>query len=304
MTTGEDKLTLILTQIVPLGLQDLRNKAQDWGLDANSSQFPGVPVWRFYAVDGRGVSRNFKPLHLAWGIREEKDDGWGIGILPLVEIFGAINAEKFPSRNALEKEMVSLLRAFAAPAQHTNLTNLGEALESSEKPVCPAAKITSIWPKFREFKTPTSSAISTPSSSRQGPSAAETPTPTVTGKTRQKLSGKAQPIKASKLTKYAGEHGLFLSSDLNNEIPNDIKETLVNNANASLAYQTWRSIKSVRRRVLECERETDRDLSLPWNQVKLTIFTGWCLKRNLRDKTVQNYISKVNISHQCCTHLI
>ena len=68
---------------------------------------------------------------------------------------------------------------------------------------------------------------------------------------------------------------------------------LVDNANASLAYQTWRAIKSVQRRVAECEKETARDLSLPWSQVKLTIFTGWCLKRGLRDKTVENYISKV-----------
>ena len=47
---------------------------------------------------------------------------------------------------------------------------------------------------------------------------------------------------------------------------------LVDNANASLAYQTWRSIKSVKRRVVECERETSRDLSLPWSQVQLAIF--------------------------------
>ena len=80
---------------------------------------------------------------------------------------------------------------------------------------------------------------------------------------------------------------------MSEEIPADIKQTLVDNANASMAYQTWRSVKSVQRRVAECERETARDLSLPWSQVKLAIFTGWCLKRGLRDKTVENYISKV-----------
>ena len=88
---------------------------------------------------------------------------------------------------------------------------------------------------------------------------------------------------------------MFDTREMDSGIPSDIKKTLVDNANASLAFQTWRSIRSVERRVRECEKETSKDLSLPWSQIKLAIFTGWCLKRGLRDKTVENYISKVRI---------
>ena len=76
---------------------------------------------------------------------------WGIGILPLVEIIGAIAADRFPSRNALEKEMIKMLRSFTGPAQFDNHTNLGEALASKERPGCPTVKVISIWPKFKEM---------------------------------------------------------------------------------------------------------------------------------------------------------
>ena len=66
---------------------------------------------------------------------------WGIGILPLVEIIGA---DKFPSRNALEKQMIKMLRSFTGPAQFDNHTNLGEALASKERPGCPTVKVISL----------------------------------------------------------------------------------------------------------------------------------------------------------------
>ena len=69
---------------------------------------------------------------------------WGIGILPLVEIIGAIAADRFPSRNALEKEMIKMLRSFTGPAQFDNHTNLGEALASKERPGCPTVKVISL----------------------------------------------------------------------------------------------------------------------------------------------------------------
>ena len=285
--------------MAPLDLDKLRQVAQDWNLTVNSSQMPGVPVYKFYARDSKGSpSRTFKPLRMAWGVKEDKDDGWGIGILPMVEILGAIAAEKFPTRNVLEKEMVSMLRSFSAQAQYDNLTNLREALESEEKPACPVAKVPAVWPKFKEFRTSNgqsaSSSSSTPATST--PSAGPSSSTTAPGNNRLKVRGTAKPrIKQSELPKYSCNHGMFDTREMDSGIPSDIKKTLVDNANASLAFQTWRSIRSVERRVRECEKETSKDLSLPWSQIKLAIFTGWCLKRGLRDKTVENYISKVRI---------
>ena len=41
-------------------------------------------------------------------------------------------------------------------------------------------------------------------------------------------------------------------------------------------------------RVAECEKETARDLSLPWSQVKLAIFTNWRTQR----QTVGNTLAR------------
>ena len=73
---------------------------------------------------------------------------------------------------------------------------------------------------------------------------------------------------------------------------------LIKNANASASYQTWRSVKSVDRRIRECAADLKVDMSFPWNAGQVTTFTAWCLRRNLREKSIQNYLSKVNSSTQ------
>ena len=291
-------------------MSPLKDLAKDWNLPSEHSHLiPATPVWKFYAKDqGGNVSRVFKPLHISWGAREAKDDHFGVGILPFLEIFGAVAEDKIPSRNAWEKEMVKMLRAFVGQAQFPSLTNLGEAISQEQRPECPAAKVISAWPKFKAL---TNSAGLT-STAAPGPQSGLQPVPqpgplsgTAPGKTCNKPRGKAQPIAPTKTSKYSTLHGLFSTDYLNEEIPSDIKEALVDNANASLAYQSWRAIKSVKRRVAECEKETAVDLSIPWNQNKLTIFTGWCLKRGLRNNTIENYISKVNNQTEPLkTHLI
>ena len=106
--------------MVPRNLENLRQLAKDWNIPSvNSGLIPGLPLFKFYASEDRGSGRVFKPLQLAWGLREEKDDMWGIGILPLVEIIGAIAADKFPSRNALEKEMIKMLRSLRGQPSST-----------------------------------------------------------------------------------------------------------------------------------------------------------------------------------------
>ena len=276
-------------QVCPLNLEDLRKVASNWKMGSvNSEQMPGAPIYRFYARNAAGtISRTFRPLQLSWGVREEAADGWGIGILPFLEILGAIDKKRIPSRNALEKEMVALLRNFVPQAQYDNTQNVAEALAMETRPECPVAKVTAMWPKFREFNPEQAPG-------QDGPAAGGSrPTATQSGK-KPTVRGQAKPRQTS-LPKYSGQHGLFTADNMDQEIPVDLKETLAANANASLAYQTWRSVKSVKRRIEECEKQTRRDLSLPWTQAKLAIFAGWCLKRSLRDKTVENYISKVTL---------
>ena len=57
-------------------------------------------------------------------------------------------------------------------------------------------------------------------------------------------------------------------------IPESVKTRLVDNANASLSYNTWRGVKSVKRRIQECELETGMALEFPWSNGHLLCFTG------------------------------
>ena len=103
--------------------------------------------------------------------------------------------------------------------------------------------------------------------------------------------------------KYHHSHGLYSSEslimgDATIDMPEDLKEYVIKNANASASYQTWRSVKSVDRRIRECAADLKVDMSFPWNAGQVTTFTAWCLRRNLREKSIQNYLSKVNSSTQ------
>ena len=101
--------------------------------------------------------------------------------------------------------------------------------------------------------------------------------------------------------KYSHRHGLYSTQNLDRELEGvvileTIKHHLVANANASLSYNTWRGVRSVNRRICECKTETKVLLAFLWNNRHLLCFTGWCMARGLRDKTITNYISKVRVS--------
>ena len=98
----------------------------------------------------------------------------------------------------------------------------------------------------------------------------------------------SKPMVRTKEGKYSHRHGLYSTRNLDREaegvvIPETIKHHLVANANASLSYNTWRGVKSVNRRIQECETETKVSLAFPWNNGHLLCFTGWCMERGLRD---------------------
>lgn len=102
-------------------------------------------------------------------------------------------------------------------------------------------------------------------------------------------------MKPTKHGKYAAAHGLYSAESLEDTgIPENLRKVLVDNANASLSYQTWRSVKSVNRRIIECEMQTGVSMELPWGPTQVQTFSAWCLGKNLRDNTIQNYLSKVS----------
>ena len=153
-----------------------------------------------------------------------------------------------------------------------------ESLLVRERPAVPEVKPAWQWPKYKPAAQ----------------SSASTPVTSTPGKARHLQSGsaKASP-RVTDFGKYSPAHGLMKADRLDRSIPENIRITLADSINSSLAYQTWRSVRSVKRRVEECEVQTGTDMSIPWNQRKLATYTGWCLQRGLRSQTVENYLSKV-----------
>ena len=80
-------------------------------------------------------------------------------------------------------------------------------------------------------------------------------------------------------------------------IPAPIKDTLLDNANSSLAYKTWAGTKTVLRLMQKCERATGVSLSLPWSPAAMATFVGWNIQLNKRDSTIKVYVSKVRKIH-------
>ena len=97
-------------------------------------------------------------------------------------------------------------------------------------------------------------------------------------------------MKPTKCSKHAAAHGLYSTAG----ILENLWKVLVNNEIASLSYQTWRSVKLVNRRIIECKMQTGVSMELPWGLTQVQTFSAWCLGKNLQDNTIQNYLSKVS----------
>ena len=77
-------------------------------------------------------------------------------------------------------------------------------------------------------------------------------------------------------------------------LPYSLKKQLVDHANASLSYQTWQSVKGIRRRVEECEAQTGVSMRLPWSQTQVSAFTTWYLQKGLTASIIQQYLANVS----------
>ena len=209
-------------------------------------------------------SRTPKHVSVPWALREGEDEGVGMGVFPVLEAIG--HSARTPSRNEVQQEMTTLLRNFSAAANYNKVEELREAwlkaelppniLESKEAIISPL-----YWPKFK-----------TPTPTNQGHQGKKGPSP---GSAKPKPSTMVPTMSG----KYSGDNGLYNEADLglDLDIPDSIRQTLVQHANASLSYQTWRSVKGVKRRIMECEAATGASLAFPWSHKQTTIFTGWCL---------------------------
>ena len=256
-----------------MGLTRLRAQALKWKVDVNSNLLPGTLLWQFY-------NRAPKYAKVKWGIQEEKEDHVGMGVYPILEAIG--HNARTPTRNKVEEEMTGFLRGFVNVANCLKAEDLPDLYNQAELPDLlgkeGAIKQKLTWPKFK--------ATGATNQGNQGKN--------LTDKGSAQLS-----MEPTRTRKYDELNGLYNDEDLKDEMPNipgHLRQVLVKHANASLSYQTWRAVRGVRRRIQECEVETEVQMEFPWSEEQTNNFTAWCLGKKLREQTIKNYLSKVNKS--------
>ena len=298
----------IFLHIFPGNLETVRELAGVWNLPTNSHQLPGVPIYSFYTRNARSL----KAKTIQWGLREQQGENIGFGIFPAIEV-PAAELQVPLNREVIEREMIALLRRFTGTLA-VKLGDIETILAAEERPDTGLETRALTWPRYREIPeapAPSPAPSGAAQTPRPAPSASAPPAsappataPHISGKRSGSKAvggtrgGKGVVMRPTSVGKYSHEHGLFSQSSLDREMgeirmPEDLAREFVNQANASLAYQTWRGVRSVARRIRECQVQTGVDLSFPWQSGHLNVFSAWCLKRGLREKTIAVYISKV-----------
>ena len=73
---------------------------------------------------------------------------------------------------------------------------------------------------------------------------------------------------------------------------------MANFANHGLAQSTWSSYSTVSNHLERCEKDTGRDLSLPFNTETTLVFVAWLLDvRKIKAVTVDKYLSALRMIH-------
>ena len=128
--------------LVPFSKAELRTKLGARGLDISTPLASTIAI-KLYSV--RGKVANGRPVLLL--PQEQKDEGLGLGHLPLLEMIGA-GTLTFPDHDRLELESVELL-CHINPKNNVTLARLEELYSEDGFPAIPTGKIPFKWPAYR-----------------------------------------------------------------------------------------------------------------------------------------------------------
>ena len=128
--------------IVPFARDELQAKLQEKGLDLSSPLCSTIPLRLF---NSRGKWANARPVKLL--LQEQGRDGFCFGHLPLLELIGP-GQRVFPDHDAIEQEMVALLRAVAL-TNNVASARLAALYTTEGFPSVPTGKISFEWPECR-----------------------------------------------------------------------------------------------------------------------------------------------------------
>ena len=81
-------------------------------------------------------------------------------------------------------------------------------------------------------------------------------------------------------------------------LPEDLKQAMVETANHSLAKKTWQSYKTASKHMESCQQETGVTFSLPLQERDVLLFTSWLIvRRGVRAATADCYLSAIRQVH-------
>ena len=99
-------------QVVPKSPDNLRRWAQEKNKDINSPLMPALSIWL-----GRVGGKPRKLAKVKMGLVEDRNDGYGLGHLPLFQVVGAVGDVVYPGQEELKREMFALQRGALIPSQ-------------------------------------------------------------------------------------------------------------------------------------------------------------------------------------------
>ena len=277
ISMGDSKKAALHVGVIPVAKTRLQTGLDFWKLGIKEDE-ELVPTLQTYIVD-RGVGQ--EGWNDPWSItlktlpQEKKEDGLGLGILP---ILGGPEAErKLPTREDLAKEMQDVLGSARGRCtwKRRTATKLGSFFQRGEEEAkkvptlkqlkdvldkCPKS-----WPSFLEATA--------------------------------KRPGKNGPIRVER-KKYREQGGFSREAVSRLGLSREVEEIVVSMANCSLAQTTWRAYSTAERAAERCQREMGVQLRMPWGEREAVVFAVWAINKELASSTITQYMSGIKNAHK------
>ena len=177
------------------------------------------------------------------------------------------NQPVYPERDALEEEMIALLRT-VGKRNHRSRKDQASLMEEDAAPQANKNQ-GALWPQFK------------------GPSTAD-----------NRTLGRDLEISAFPHGKYCGVGYVTKDDMIIRGVPERYAETYARALNGSVSRNTWKQRKSVLNTIKRCEQGSGYPLDFPWGDRELQVFVGWAMDEELKTATIAQYVSNVRALHR------
>ena len=277
ISMGDSKKAALHVGVAPVAKIRLQAGLDFWKLGIKEDEELVPTLQTYIAKRGVGQEGWKDPWSITLKImpQEAKEDGLGLGILPILG--GPETEKKLPARADLAKEMQGLLGSARGRCTWKRKT---------------ATKLGSFFPRGQEEakKTPTLKQLKDvlEKCPKSWPNFMET---------TAKRPGKNGPIKVER-RKYNERGGFSRGGVSRLGLPKEVEEIVVSMANCSLAQTTWRAYSTAERAAERCQREMGVELRMPWGEREAVVFAVWAINKELASSTITQYMSGIKNAHK------